>query len=126
MRIQIMPLPAELVDDRLQEPFAIVVDQFEYPIDGSVTARWQQFKEQCGARAVLIDPGTVEVVDQYADDDPVTDQHIDRFADEVARRLARQARGVTSGWLSIPPDPLDNQEQHAPHHPPAPTEETHP
>jgi hypothetical protein len=66
MRIQILPLPSVVKGDDVEEPFAIVVDQFEHPIDESATARWQQFKEQCGARAVLVDPGTVEVVDRYA------------------------------------------------------------
>lgn len=67
MRIQILPLPSVVKGDDVEEPFALVVDRFEWPIDDSALERWQKFKDMCGARAVLVDPGTVEIVDRYAE-----------------------------------------------------------
>lgn len=70
MRIQILPLPTVCTGDDVEEPFAIVVDQFEWPIDESASEKWKRFKDMCGARAVLVDPGTIEIVDRYAEPEP--------------------------------------------------------
>ena len=100
MRIQIMSLPAVLVDDHLQEPFAIVVDQCPAEaVSEFFAGQVNSFAGDCGAKAVLITSETVEVVDPYADDGPVSDETIDRFADEVAGRLARHY----GGWYPEPP-----------------------
>ena len=113
MRIQILPLPAVMVGDDLQEPFAVIVDQFEWPIDESASAKWRQFKEQCGARAVVVDPGTVEIVDRNAEPaaEPKPQQPqvsvsapdlVDVDAKEIARDLAR-AMGMP---VQVERDPL--------------------
>ncbi|KAB8186894.1 hypothetical protein FH608_046235 [Nonomuraea phyllanthi] len=75
MRIQILPLPAVMVGDDLEEPFALVVDQCRYddpnlmsPHVADVMARrWREFAQECGARSVIITDETVEVVDGYAE-----------------------------------------------------------
>jgi hypothetical protein len=100
MRIQIMSLPAVLVDDRLKEPFAIVVDQCPAEaVSEFFAAQVNDFAKDCGSKAALITSETVEVVDQYADDEPVTDEAIERFADAVAGRLASHHEG----WYPEPP-----------------------
>jgi hypothetical protein len=96
MRIQILPLPAVMVGDDLQEPFAVIVDQFEWPIDESASAKWRQFKEQCGARAVLVEPETVEIVDRDAEPAPVphpSPQVSISMSDTVIREAAAKQLG---------------------------------
>jgi hypothetical protein len=79
MRIQILPLPAVVVGDVVDEPFAIVVDQFnnERLNIGGEMAGWDAFREACGARALHITEDTVEIVDRYAEPDT---SEIDRLA----------------------------------------------
>jgi len=73
MRIQILPLPSVVVGDDVEEPFALVIDQWETDADASDATRtmramaWQQFREECGARALIATSETVEVVDRYAE-----------------------------------------------------------
>jgi len=71
MRIQILPLPAVVIGDVVDEPFALVVDQCE---SGLLNTRddevWKQFRDDLGARACLVVPYTVEIVDRYADPQP--------------------------------------------------------
>lgn len=67
MRIQILPLPSVVVGDDVQEPFALIVDQYDADVDEQMAEGWRTFKENCGARALLITPDTVEVVDRYAE-----------------------------------------------------------
>ncbi|GHE33436.1 hypothetical protein GCM10017673_40480 [Streptosporangium violaceochromogenes] len=71
MRVQILLLPSVVVGDSLEEPFALIVDQHTAASD-DVTP-WEQFKADCGARAVLVTSETVEVVDRYADPTPEAD-----------------------------------------------------
>lgn len=78
MRIQILPLPAVVVGDVVDEPFALVVDQCQYDnlnlIPSSVAKaaveRWERFGEECFAAAVLVTDETVEIVDRYAEPKP--------------------------------------------------------
>lgn len=67
MRIQILPLPSVVVGDDVQEPFALIVDQHDSDVDQQTADEWHQFKTSAGARALLITPDTVEVVDRYAE-----------------------------------------------------------
>lgn len=71
MRVQILLLPSVVVGDSLEEPFALIVDQHTAASDDLTP--WEQFKTDCGARAVLVTPETVEVVDRYADPTPEAD-----------------------------------------------------
>jgi hypothetical protein len=67
MRIQILPLPAVMVGDDLEEPFAIVFDQAE---DGVNKELLYEFARQCGSRTHLIVSQTVEIVDRDAESQP--------------------------------------------------------
>lgn len=67
MRIQILPLPSVMVGDDMEEPFALIVDQHDADLDQQTADEWQRFKTSAGARALLITPDTVEVVDRYAE-----------------------------------------------------------
>ncbi|MEU4224306.1 hypothetical protein AB0F17_08435 [Nonomuraea sp. NPDC026600] len=92
MRIQILPLPSVMVGDDMDEPFALVIDQWEgTPAE---SAAWAEFGLSCCALAVLTTPYTVEIVDRYADAAPAAgDADAERFADECARQLARKHGG---------------------------------
>jgi len=70
MRIQILPLPSAVVGDDAQEPFALIVDQHNADMDETTADAWRTFKDNAGARALLITPDTVEVVDRYAETTP--------------------------------------------------------
>jgi hypothetical protein len=63
-----------MVGDDLQEPFALIVDEFDGSVIGGDVERLHTFGEQCEARAVLAVQETVEVVDRYEDTaaEPVT------------------------------------------------------
>ncbi|MDH2424773.1 hypothetical protein [Sphaerisporangium sp. TRM90804] len=65
MRIQILPLPSNVVGELVEEPFALIVDECDELGEGGVTA-WSRFKDECGARAIVFTAETVEVVDRYA------------------------------------------------------------
>lgn len=67
MRIQILPLPSVMVGDDMDEPFALIVDQHDSAVDEQTAEEWQRFKTNSGARALLVTPDTVEVVDRYAE-----------------------------------------------------------
>lgn len=67
MRIQILPLPSVMVGDDMDEPFALIVDQHDSVVDEQTAEEWQRFKTNTGARALLVTPDTVEVVDRYAE-----------------------------------------------------------
>ena len=71
MRIQILPLPSVVVGDDVEEPFALIVDQHDSDVDQQTADEWHQFKTSAGARALLITPDTVEVVDRHAETAPV-------------------------------------------------------
>lgn len=77
MRIQILPLPSVVVGDNVEEPFALIVDQHDSDMDQQTADEWQRFKDSAGARALLITPDTVEVVDRYADAQPAPSEAID-------------------------------------------------
>lgn len=64
MRIQILPLPSVVVGDDVQEPFALIVDQWP---EGAYDSSLQGFADMCGAKAVWVRSETVEVVDRYAE-----------------------------------------------------------
>ena len=72
MRIQILTLPSVVVGDDVREPFAIVVDQAPRFDELAPKDReaWQAFAAACGAVALLTVPGTVEIVDRYAEPAP--------------------------------------------------------
>ncbi|MEU4410730.1 hypothetical protein AB0F88_40020 [Streptosporangium sp. NPDC023963] len=81
MRIQILPLPSVVVGDDVQEPFALVVDQWRSPLSpDEFMAGWHKFRDECGAKAVFVTEDTAEVVDRYAE--PAEAGFADR---EVAR-----------------------------------------
>lgn len=65
-RIQVLRLPAERVGDVRQTPFALIIDRVTPPPeDGFVrdirAADWRDFRDACGARAILITEDTVEL-----------------------------------------------------------------
>ncbi|WP_068925003.1 hypothetical protein [Planobispora rosea] len=67
MRIQVLTLPSVVVGDDVEEPFALVVDQVHDRIRDEVEGeKWRLFRDQCGARALLVTSETVEIVDPYA------------------------------------------------------------
>jgi hypothetical protein len=75
MRIQILPLPSLMVGDDMEEPFALLVDQWEgTPAENAVM---KEFGLACGARAVMTTPFTAEILDQHAEMGP---SEIDRLA----------------------------------------------
>jgi hypothetical protein len=67
MRIQILPLPSVIVGDNVEEPFALIVDQWP---DGAYDSSLQGFADACGAKAVWVRAETVEVVDRHAETQP--------------------------------------------------------
>lgn len=69
MRIQILPLPSVVVGEMVEEPFALVIDQWDdTPLKAQAYAeQWDAFKTACGARAILATAETVEVVDRFAE-----------------------------------------------------------
>ncbi|GAA2861511.1 hypothetical protein [Nonomuraea rubra] len=67
MRIQILPLPAVMVGDDLEEPFALVFDQAEEGVNKELL---YEFAKQCGSRTHLIVSQTVEIVDRDAELQP--------------------------------------------------------
>jgi hypothetical protein len=78
MRIQILPLPSVMVGDDMQEPFALIVDQWA---DGAYDSSLQGFADACGAKAVWVRSETVEVADRYADSDAVAVREFNRLDD---------------------------------------------
>lgn len=70
MRVQILPLPSVVVGDNVEEPFALIVDQHDSDMDQQTADEWQRFKDSAGARALLITPDTVEIVDRHAEPAP--------------------------------------------------------
>ncbi|MFC4006613.1 hypothetical protein ACFOY2_05230 [Nonomuraea purpurea] len=89
MRIQILPLPSVMVGDDMEEPFAIVVDQ----CPKGIVSEWfagqlTDFAKDCGGKAALVTPETVEIVDRYADADATDSVRLaaylnQHFGDEV-------------------------------------------
>ncbi|MEV8637759.1 hypothetical protein AB0395_39545 [Streptosporangium sp. NPDC051023] len=67
MRIQILTLPSVVVGEDVEEPFALIVDQWPEGISTKDDETWLRFADSCGAKAILATPQTVEVVDRYAD-----------------------------------------------------------
>lgn len=67
MRIQILPLPSVMVGEDMDEPFALIVDQWP---DGAYDSSLQGFADMCGAKAVWVRSETVEVVDRFAETPP--------------------------------------------------------
>lgn len=65
MRIQVLPLPLVTREDgQHEEPFALIIDQYNGPYGrrtGFIDAA-EQFRDDCGARSVLVTEETVEVV----------------------------------------------------------------
>lgn len=76
MRIQILPLPSVMVGDDMEEPFAMVFDQAEDGIDKLLL---HEFARLCGAKTLVFYPGTVEIVDRYADVPPPKNETRIRF-----------------------------------------------
>ncbi len=67
MRIQVLPLPSQMVGEVVEEPFSLIVDQLGVGLTEVQCRQWSRFTESCGARAVAFHPDTVEVVDRYAE-----------------------------------------------------------
>lgn len=74
MRIQILPLPSIVVGDDVQEPFALIIDQWPGDLNPPSSAEtelteeaFNTFAGACGAKAVLFVKDTVEIVDRYAE-----------------------------------------------------------
>jgi hypothetical protein len=85
MRIQILPLPSVMVGDDMEEPFALVFDQAE---DGIHKELLGEFARQCGAKTFVIVPQTVEIVDRYAEADPVAVREFNRLDDYLLMNFA--------------------------------------
>ncbi|WP_326642928.1 hypothetical protein OG884_05910 [Streptosporangium sp. NBC_01755] len=121
MRIQILPLPHVVVGEVVEQPFALVVDQYDAPTTEEEFDLWQHFKQECGARAVLVTPETVEVVDRYAepaDVQPATPTILDAFApkgtpDEEVRDFEEWVRRLDEFDLD-PDGDKPNTPLHAP------------
>lgn len=66
MRIQLLLLPLEDLDgDRSEQPFALVVDQYDgMPTENDMEV-WERFREKCGARAGVLTPDTVEIRQEH-------------------------------------------------------------
>jgi hypothetical protein len=91
MRLQILPLPSVVVGDDVQEPFALIVDQWP---DGAYDSFLQGFADACGAKAVWVVPETVEVVDRYAELSPSAAVEIDRLTAYLLKHFSEVADGV--------------------------------
>ncbi len=68
MRIQILPLPSVVVGEVVEEPFALIVDEFDGLPSEAEAAQWSKFAKDCGARAVAFSGKTVDVVNPYISD----------------------------------------------------------
>ncbi|MEU4574847.1 hypothetical protein [Nonomuraea sp. NPDC023979] len=89
MRIQILPLPTVVKGDDVEEPFALIVDQHDVDMDEQTAEQWDRFKTSAGARALLIVPDTVEVVDRYAEPAVAKDDDADRIREQARRAIER-------------------------------------
>src|SRR5687768_2366602 len=107
MRIQILLLPSIVNGDDVEEPFALIVDQVPAATRAEVDGEtWQRFREQCGAKALLVTSETVDVVDRYAGDaaecPPRTAVHVNMppglDVDEVSAEARRQVRNLGDSW----------------------------
>lgn len=74
MRIQILPLPSVVKGDDVEEPFALIVDQWPHdlyqrsPHERTVDEEaWGSFAVNIGARGIIATQETVEIVDRYAE-----------------------------------------------------------
>lgn len=77
MRIQILPLPAVMVGDNLEEPFALVIDQCPHNLQTTPSsvrdaqlAEWAKFASDCGASAFSVFDDTIEIVDPNSGQEP--------------------------------------------------------
>ncbi len=96
MRIQILPLPSAVLGEVTAQPFALVVDQYDGPTTEEEFDRWNHFKQGCGAEAVLVTPGTVEVVDRTTE--PAAPQEPVPGNAEALRDLCRLAEYVYANF----------------------------
>lgn len=65
MRIQILELPREYVGEVSLTPFAIIIDQCDasgFTDDDGERAAWSSFRNDCGAKSIMVTEQTVEVV----------------------------------------------------------------
>ncbi|MEV7013307.1 hypothetical protein [Streptosporangium sp. NPDC051022] len=107
MRIQILTLPSVVVGENVEEPFALIVDQCgPVTVPASNDAEiWQRFKQDCGARAILVTDETVEIVDPYlqhvADADHFDDPDaLGKNLEERERLLKRVRENAGFGSVS--------------------------
>src|SRR5688572_13797637 len=110
MRIQILLLPPSVNGDADLVPFALIVDQLQGDApDEAAAAAWRKFREDVGARAVLVTPNTVDIIDRDAGDVaelverlPRTTAHVDvppgLDVDEVSAEARRQVRNLGDSW----------------------------
>ncbi|GII42949.1 hypothetical protein [Planotetraspora phitsanulokensis] len=76
MRLQTLLLPHVVDGQKVTEPFAFIVDQAPSSAaaaayaDEILTSQWRDFAAQCGARAVIVTPETVQVGSEQAE--PIT------------------------------------------------------
>ncbi len=100
-----MRLPCVVVGDVVEEPFALVVDQAVPPPASMpgwerelAAGMWRQFAEECGARAVIVSPDRVEVIeacylDASADEGGNAADQVDRLASFLLDRFPREPIG---------------------------------
>ena len=103
MRIQILPLPSVMVGDDMEEPFALIVDQWS---DGAYDSSLQGFADMCGAKAVWVRPETVEIIDRYAETTPSEPMP----QAEAATEGTLFGKPIRMEWPEGPPLGLSQQE----------------
>lgn len=108
MRIQILPLPAVVVGDVVDEPFALVVDQCPAEVVSEFFAgQVNSFAEECGAKASLITSETVEMVDPHAEPAPGEPSEIATLPAEV-RHLVHAVDRLRDDWAEADADHRHN------------------
>lgn len=114
MRIQILPLPSVMVGDDMEEPFALIVDQWPHPHGSRPTeaserdsADWGGFAQDCGARSIIATPETVEIVDRHAE--PAPETAAPKLVADQRREIARLRTAVTR-VIEVPREPHTSEQ----------------
>lgn len=96
-RIQILELPMQEGDDgKVVTPFALIIDQYDESIGEHTAKYFAEFRERCGARAMVIFPGVVDIPSLSAEEVATINQsHIGTATVDVVPDLTRFETAIT-------------------------------
>lgn len=77
MRLRVLPLPTQVVGDVTETPFALVIDGW----GSSQMGPWVDFRDRCGARAILVSDQRIDLDDSALEVDQLI---VERIAAAVA------------------------------------------